>query len=899
MFKGLLRALGLDPNDRIIARYSDKADEITALGQGAEKLSDNDLIASKGFFQERLHDGETLDGILPEVFARVREVSRRTLGMSHFDEQLIGGIALHEHKIAEMKTGEGKTLVATLAVVLNAIEGKGVHIVTVNDYLAKRDAEWMSPIYNGMGLSVGVIAPFMDPAERRNAYKADITYGTNSEFGFDYLRDNMAHSIENQVQRGHNFCIVDEVDSILIDEARTPLIISGPSVDSIEPYKRADTVARALRKDVDFEVDEKDRNVALTEEGIAHCESVLKLPELFTDYANTELAHKITQSLKAHHLFQRDIHYVVKDGEIVIVDEFTGRLMVGRRYSEGLHQAIEAKERVRIGRENQTLATITLQNYFRLYDKLSGMTGTALTEAEEFKEIYGLEVVTIPTHLPMIRQDNPDVIFRTKHEKFSAAADEIEESYKKGQPVLVGTSSIENSERMSKLLKARRVPHNVLNAKVHEREAAIVAQAGRLGAVTVATNMAGRGTDIVLGGNYEFMTKEEAAKRGIEHASSEYEELLRNFKEQCAQEHGKVVELGGLRIVGVERHESRRIDNQLRGRSGRQGDPGESRFYVALDDDLLRLFGGERVQGIMTKLGMEEGESIEHSLLSKTIESAQKKVESMHFDIRKQLLAYDNVMNKQREAVYKEREAIISDDDIRERTWNVLDDTLTSAADPERIFANPDEPDIHSAELRLKALFWPGIEAPLKEVSVPEELEEATELMRSALRARFDKKASELGDETSTALFRYILLQALDSCWMEHLLGMDELRRGIGLRAIGQKDPLVEYQFESFNLFQQMLQSVREKVTEYALRVTVVTEDRSRRQTMREGREMLLPGSGELTPEQEAARHAGEAKPEPIHRGPKIGRNAPCPCGSGKKYKHCHGREQGAQGQES
>ena len=897
MIKGLLKALGLDPNDRIIARYSDKADEINALGEDAECLSDDELKASRDFFRGCLNEGETLDDILPGVFARVREASRRTLGMSHFDEQLIGGIALHEHKIAEMKTGEGKTLVATLAVVLNAIEGKGVHVVTVNDYLARRDAEWMSPIYNGMGLSVGVIAPFMNPEERVRAYKADITYGTNSEFGFDYLRDNMAHSAQNHVQRGHNFCIVDEVDSILIDEARTPLIISGQSEDSIEPYRRADAVARALRKDVDFEVDEKERNVALTEAGIAHCESILKLPELFTDYANTELAHKITQSLKAHNLFQRDIHYVVKDGEIVIVDEFTGRLMVGRRYSEGLHQAIEAKERVRIGRENQTLETITLQNYFRLYDKLSGMTGTALTEAEEFKEIYGLEVVTIPTHLPMIRQDNPDVIFRTKHEKFGAAADEIEESYKKGQPVLVGTSSIENSERMSKILKARRIPHSVLNAKVHEREAAIVAKAGRLGAVTVATNMAGRGTDIVLGGNSDFMAKEEAAKREIGPDAPEYEELLSGFKETCGQEHGRVVELGGLRIVGVERHESRRIDNQLRGRSGRQGDPGESRFYVALDDDLLRLFGGERVQGIMTKLGMEEGESIEHPLLSKTIESAQKKVESMHFDIRKQLLAYDNVMNKQREAVYNEREAIIQASDIPERTWNVLDDTLASAADPEKIFANPDEPDIHSAELRLKALFWPGIETPLKEVSVPDDLAAATEKMRAALRARFEKKISELGDETSTGLFRYILLESLDSSWREHLLGMDELRRGIGLRAIGQKDPLVEYQFESFNLFQEMLQNVREKVTEYALRVTVVTEDRTKRRATREGREMMLPGGG-LTPEEEVARHAGESKPAPIHKGPKIGRNAPCPCGSGKKYKHCHGRDQEAQERE-
>ena len=669
-------------------------------------------------------------------------------------------------------------------------------------------------MYNGMGLTVGVISPFMDPEARRSAYKADITYGTNSEFGFDYLRDNMAHSAAEQVQRGHHFCIVDEVDSILIDEARTPLIISGPSEDSVEPYKRADMAARALRKGVDFEIDEKERNVALTEAGIAHCETLLKLPNLFTDYANTELAHKITQSLKAHQLFQRDIHYVVKDGEIVIVDEFTGRLMMGRRYSEGLHQAIEAKERVRIGKENQTLATITLQNYFRMYRKLSGMTGTALTEAEEFKEIYGLDVVTIPTHLPMIRVDNPDVILRTKREKFAAVANEVEESHRAGQPVLVGTSSIENSELMSKLLKARKVPHNVLNAKVHDKEAAIVAQAGRLGAVTVATNMAGRGTDIVLGGNAEFMAREEAARRGVEQDSEEYARLFAELRESCTAEHDKVVALGGLRIVGVERHESRRIDNQLRGRSGRQGDPGESRFYVALDDDLLRLFGGERVQGIMTKLGMEEGESIEHSLLNRTIEGAQKKVEAMHFDIRKQLLSYDNVMNQQREAVYKERAGILTDENILDRTWGILDDTLSSIL--ERVFANPEEPDIAGVSLRLKSVFWPGIESPLLDVTTPEELSEAASGMHDALRERFDAKVAELGEETAVALFRYILLQVLDSHWREHLLGMDELRRGIGLRAIGQKDPLLEYQFESFNLFQQMLQSVRENVAEFS-----------------------------------------------------------------------------------
>jgi preprotein translocase subunit SecA len=799
---------------------------------------------------------------------------------------MIGGMALNERKITEMKTGEGKTLVATLAAVLNAINGLGVHIVTVNDYLAHRDAEWMAPIYEGMGLSVGVISPFMDNADRADAYRADITYGTNSEFGFDYLRDNMAHSIDEKVQRGHNFCIVDEVDSILIDEARTPLIISGPSEDNIEPYKKADSAARSLRKGADYEIDEKERNVALTEEGIAHCERLLNLPELFTDYANTELAHKITQSLKAHNLFQRDIHYVVKDGEIVIVDEFTGRLMVGRRYSEGLHQAIEAKERVRIGRENQTLATVTLQNYFRMYKKLSGMTGTALTEAEEFKEIYGLEVVIIPTHLPMIRTDHPDVIYRTKTEKFSAVSDEVEESFKRGQPVLVGTPSIEDSEKMSKLLKARRIPHNVLNAKAHEREALIVAQAGRLSSVTVATNMAGRGTDIVLGGNAEFMARDEAAKRGFESDSEDYPEILSQFRAQCAGEHDKVVSLGGLRIIGVERHESRRIDNQLRGRSGRQGDPGESRFYVALEDDLLRLFGGEKVQAIMTKLGMEEGESIENSILTRQIESAQKKVESMHFDVRKQLLSYDDVMNQQREAIYKERDEILSGTDIIERTFDIMENVISSVL--EKVFGDSGEPDIKGAATKLKSIFWPGIENHLSGVETPLNMPEAEERIKTELRGRFDGKIAELGTETAVRIMRFVLLQVLDASWREHLLGMDELRRGIGLRAIGQKDPLLEYQFESYSLFQQTLQSVREKVAEYALRVTVVSRERQLPGRMtREARDVMPPGFNASS--ENGAAMAENAKPRPAQRGKKIGRNDPCPCGSGKKYKYCCG----------
>lgn len=882
MFGWLIKLLGLDPNDRAIKRYQAAVAKINALADSAAALSDDELAGSKEYFSSRLNAGECLDDILPEVFARVREVSSRKMGMRHFDVQLIGGMALNDRKIAEMRTGEGKTLVATLAAVLNALDGKGVHVVTVNDYLARRDAEWMSPIYNGMGLSVGVIVPFMDEEERKAAYRADITYGTNSEFGFDYLRDNMAHSLDMKVQRGHNYCIVDEVDSILIDEARTPLIISGPSEDNIEPYRTADSVARALRAGTDFEIEEKERSVALTEDGIAHCESILGLPELFTDFEHSQLTHKIIQSLKAHHLFKRDTHYLVKDGEIVIIDEFTGRLMVGRRYSEGLHQAIEAKERVRIGRENQTLATITLQNYFRMYSKLAGMTGTAMTEAEEFKEIYGLDVVSIPTHKPMIRKDSSDSIYMNKTDKFKAAADEIEESFKKGQPVLVGTSSVENSERMSKLLTARKIPHNVLNAKVHDKEAMIVAQAGRLNAVTVATNMAGRGTDIVLGGNADLMAREEAAKHGVDESSQEYVDLRQKFRDQCAQEHDKVIELGGLRIVGVERHESRRIDNQLRGRSGRQGDPGESRFYVALDDDLLRLFGGERIQGIMSKLGMKEGDSIEHSLLNRTIEGAQKKIEAMHFDIRKQLLSFDNVMNQQREAIYKERDEILTDEDVVERVANVLKDTLDSLFDNVSEEGEEFETSRRALAMKLRSIFWQGADDGIADAETKEDLEERRDALKEDLQKTFDAKIEEIGREAAERHFRFVLLHTLDTSWREHLLNMDELRRGIGLRAIGQKDPLLEYQFESFNLFQTMLSGVREKVTEYALKISASKNESSTPRRAPISRSLLFSS---FSSESSQSRTNTTVK-----KGPKVGRNDPCPCGSGKKYKHCCGR---------
>lgn len=891
MLQALKKALGLDPNDRALKRYRELADQINDLEPSMTPLPDEELAALARTFRERHEAGEGLDDLLPEVFAAVREVSRRVLGLRHFDVQLMGAMALHEGKIAEMKTGEGKTLVATLAVALNALAGKGVHVITVNDYLARRDAQWMSPIYRFLGLSVGVIYAFMPPEERTAAYRCDITYGTNSEFGFDYLRDNMTIHPSQLVQREHHFCIVDEVDSILIDEARTPLIISGPSEDSTEPYRLADQTARKLQKGSHFEVDEKERNVALTEEGMARCQNILDMEDLFSDMAHSQLAHKIVQALKAHHLFQRDVHYVIKDGEVVIVDEFTGRLMFGRRFSDGLHQAIEAKERVQIGKENQTLATITLQNYFRMYRKLAGMTGTAATEAEEFKEIYGLEVIVVPTNQPCVRLDQADVIYRTQTEKFAAAADEVAELHERGCPVLVGTTSIESSERMSRLLKARKVPHEVLNAKQHEREAAIVAQAGALGAVTVATNMAGRGTDIVLGGNADFRAREEARKRGVDvEADREaFEALKKEMGRLCEEEKRTVLELGGLHIVGTERHEARRIDNQLRGRSGRQGDPGSSRFYLSLEDDLLRLFGSDRIQGLMGKLGMEEGEAIEHSILTRSIESAQKKVEEMHFDIRRQLLMYDNVMNQQREAVYGERRSILFDDAVIEHTGEIVAGAMNSILD--RAFPEGGEADPDSAKLRIKGLFGPGLDGHFEGVDSAALLPPAREALLTELRRRFDAKVAELGEETATQLFRFITLNVLDGHWKEHLLAMDELRRGIGLRAIGQKDPLVEYQFESYNLFQEMLDRVRQAVAELALRVSVVREETRRRspEGLQEGRAFAIPLR---TADQEAAAMAGQGEQvrEPVRKGPKVGRNDPCPCGSGRKYKHCCGR---------
>ena len=888
MLDNLKKALGLDPNERALKRYRSTVEEINGLEPVISALSDDELRSKGPEFRARLEQGGTTNEILPEVFSVVREVSKRTIGLRHFDVQLMGGIALHEGKITEMKTGEGKTLVATLAVVLNALSGKGVHVVTVNDYLARRDAEWMKPIYSFLGLSVGVIYAYMDQDERFAAYRSDIIYGTNSEFGFDYLRDNMAVSESHLVQRGHFYCIVDEVDSILIDEARTPLIISGPSDDNVGMYTVSDRVARQLREGLDYEKDEKERNVIMTEAGITKCEEILKMPDLFSDAAHSDLAHRIVQALKAKVLFQKDVHYVVKDGEIVIVDEFTGRLMVGRRYSDGLHQAIEAKEGVKVGRESQTLATITLQNYFRMYRKLAGMTGTAATEADEFKEIYGLEVIVVPTNMDMIRMDHPDAIYRTVGEKFAAVADDIQESHMKGSPVLVGTTSIENSERLSKLLKARKIPHQVLNAKHHEREAQIVAQAGHLGAVTVATNMAGRGTDILLGGNPEFLTREALRKEKIdpEQDREKYAILLESFKKQCHEERENVKVLGGLKILGTARHEARRIDNQLRGRAGRQGDPGSSRFYLSLEDDLLRLFGSERIQGLMEKFGMEEGESIEHPLLTKAIASAQKKVEEMHFDIRKQLLAYDNVMNRQREAVYTQRQQILRDDGIVEHVWEVIGGVVDDIL--EKYFPETGDADSVRAQAKLKALFGRGLEVHLDGVDNFRDMTERRDGLKNEIRNRFLHKVETLGEDEGKALLRFLILHTLDNGWKDQLLAMDELRRGIGLRAIGQKDPLLEYQFESYNLFQEMMERVRESVAELAFRVRVVSDrgERDGSRIRQEGREFLLPfgPSGES-----GSVPRGEGPPQPVKKGPKVGRNDPCPCGSGRKYKHCCG----------
>ena len=869
MIGSILKKIVGTKNERELKRIQPIVERINGLEREVQRLPDHALASKTSEFKERIAKGESLDEILPEAFACVREAARRTIGMRHFDVQLIGGVVLHEGKIAEMATGEGKTLVATLPAYLNALTGEGVHIVTVNDYLAKRDAEWMGPVYRFLGLKVGVIVHGLSDRERKAAYNCDITYGTNNEFGFDYLRDNMKFSLEDCVQRGLNYAIVDEVDSILIDEARTPLIISGPSEESTDKYYKIDSVVRRLKKEVDFQIDEKARTAFLTEEGARKVESYLHVDNLY-DPRNVELLHHVNQALKAHHLFKRDVDYIVKDGKVVIVDEFTGRLMPGRRFSEGLHQALEAKEGVRIERENQTLASITFQNYFRMYKKLAGMTGTADTEAVEFKKIYNLDVVVIPTNRPLIRTNYPDVVYRTEKEKFKAVVREIEELHRKGRPELVGTLSIEKSERLSEMLKKKGIPHHVLNAKNHEKEAEIIAQAGRLGAVTISTNMAGRGTDILLGGNPEFLALSKAKGH---RDSEEYWKALEEARKICEKEKEKVVALGGLHVIGTERHESRRIDNQLRGRAGRQGDPGSSRFYVSLEDDIMRLFGSDRISGILEKLGMKEDVPIEHPLVTKAIENAQMRVEAHNFEIRKYLLEYDNVMNKQRETVYGLRREIMKDGQIRERVKEMIEEVVEGIIeDVAERNAHPEEWDIEALKKRLRETFF--FELDMDSIRLDRKTgEEFVKLIQERVLEGYEKKEEEFGEDMRL-IERYIVLSSLDSHWKEHLLNLDHLREGIGLRGYGQKDPLREYQRESFELFLEMLSSFKEDAVRKLFLVQPVKEE-----IRLEAPRAFIEG-GDGTPL--SGGKDGAKK--------KVGRNDPCPCGSGKKYKRCCGR---------
>jgi len=839
MISMLLTKIFGSKNERELKRIQPLVETITAFEPQMQALDDAQLKEQTAKFKTRLENGETPDDILPEAFATVREASVRTLGMRHFDVQMIGGIVLHRGKIAEMKTGEGKTLVATLPAYLNALTGRGVHIVTVNDYLARRDTDWMGQIYSFLGLTVGCVLHGLDDDQRQAAYGADITYGTNNEFGFDYLRDNMKFEKRSLVQRDLHYAIVDEVDSILVDEARTPLIISGPAEKSTELYYRVNTVIPQLRKETHYSIDEKARSSVLTEEGIAHAEEVMGVENLY-DPSNIDVLHHLNQALKAHTLFKRDVDYIVKNGEVIIVDEFTGRLMPGRRYSEGLHQALEAKENVKIENENQTLATITFQNYFRMYAKLAGMTGTADTEAAEFKKIYDLDVSVMPTNQDMIRADFPDVIYKTKREKFNAAIDEIIALHHKGQPVLVGTVSIDVSESFSKKLKKRGIPHTVLNAKNHEKEAEIISQAGQHGAVTISTNMAGRGTDIVLGEG--------------------------------------VTDLGGLHILGTERHESRRIDNQLRGRSGRQGDPGSSRFFLSLEDDLLRIFGGQRITGIMEKLGMEEGEPIEHNLISRAIENAQSKVEGHNFEIRKQLIEYDDVMNQQREVIYRHRRDILRGADIKDTIVDMIREICEQIAQvfaDERILA--EEWDWKSIGDTIFEQFNIRMVAPDEDTLDGLTADGLAEHIYEAAQLQFTAKENLITPEEFRHLERVVMLQTVDNLWKDHLLSMDHLKEGIGLRGYAQQNPLLVYKKEGFELFQGMIERIKRETIAILFRIQIAEPEKL--EDLRQPEQPMYFSGGEA-PAQKPAQRSTK----------KVGRNAPCPCGSGKKYKKCCGR---------
>jgi preprotein translocase subunit SecA len=849
---------------------------VNALEPETRALSDEALRAKSVEFKARLADGETLDDIEAEAYAVVREAAQRVLGQRHFDVQVIGAGTLHRHMIAEMKTGEGKTLVSTMPVYLNALEGKGVHVVTVNDYLAGRDAEWMGGIHRFLGLSVGLIQAQMSPEERRPAYAADVTYGTNNEFGFDYLRDNMAMTPAQMVQRGHRYAIVDEVDSILVDEARTPLIISGRVADTAKWYRDFARITQRLRRDEHYEVDEAKRQVITTEEGVARVEQILGVDNMY-DHTNVDLVHHLDAALKAKELYGRDVEYVVANGEVKIVDEFTGRILEGRRYSEGLHQAIEAKEGVRIKEENQTLATITLQNYFRMYDKLAGMTGTAMTEAAEFYEIYKLDVVEVPTNRDLIRMDQADLVYMTELAKFNALVEDIKERHSRGQPVLVGTVSIEKSELLSGLLRKQGIPHDVLNAKHHEREAAIIAQAGRLGSVTVATNMAGRGVDIQLGGNPEALSQVEMKKRGLEPDADGYEaaleEAFQHLKGETAAERDKVLEQGGLYVLGTERHESRRIDNQLRGRSGRQGDPGESRFYLSLEDDLMRRFASERVQSIMQRLRIPPEVPIEAKMVSNSIERAQRQVESQNFEIRKNVLKYDEVMNRQREVIYEWRGGMLRGEETEElvREWidEVVEDQVALTLSDE---VAPEDWDWKELSTRVSQVY--PLQLGEDEVlGAAHEVGEVVDVLTADAQDAYTRRGEQFGPELLRRLERTVVLSIVDNKWREHLAEMDYLRAGIGLRAMGQRDPLTEYQREGYDMFSDMVTAIKTDAVRYLFHAQMVEQP-----TKAEPRVRLQASGGQGG----AVKRSASAKD-------KVGRNAPCPCGSGKKYKRCHG----------
>ena len=911
--------------NKIFKSYSEKevkrvmpiVEKINGLEEEISKLTDEELKNKTNIFKKELEEGKTLDDLLPEAFAVVREASKRVLGMRHFDVQLIGGIILHQGRIAEMKTGEGKTLVATLPVYLNALTGKGVHVVTVNDYLAKRDSEWMGKLYKFLGLSVGLVIAGMNPKEKQEAYACDITYGTNNEFGFDYLRDNMVIYKNQLVQRGLNYAIVDEIDSILIDEARTPLIISGRANQSSDLYKKANDFVKRLTPKViveedvkdeaqaednekyDYIVDLKAKSASLTQKGIKKAEEEFHL-ENFNDIENSTLVHHVNQALRAHGVMKRDIDYIVKDGEVLIVDEFTGRIMYGRRYNNGLHQAIEAKEGVKIADESKTLATITFQNYFRMYDKLSGMTGTAMTEEAEFEEIYNLDVIEIPTNKPMIRDDQNDVIYKNENAKFNAIVESIKASHEKGQPVLVGTVSIEKSEKLSRILKKEGIKHEVLNAKFHEKEAEIVAQAGKFGAVTIATNMAGRGTDIMLGGNSEYLAKQEMKKnkvpenlieesntyyetddQDILRAREEFKKLEKKYDEEIKEEKEKVIAAGGLKIIGTERHESRRIDNQLRGRSGRQGDPGESKFYIGLDDDLMKIFGGDMITKVYNTMGMDENVPIENKLISNAVESAQKKVEGRNFSIRKNVLKYDDVMNAQREIIYEQRREVLDGENLKDNILNMIKSLSEEVV--LTYFAGEGEANVEALDMDIQNTF--GIEMS---DFIKEHVKDSKAIIEKLQQAALDKytaKEEDIGSEDLRELERVVMLKVVDQKWMDHIDAMDELKDGIGLRAYGQQDPVVKYRIEGMDMFEEMVLDIKHDV------VKILMNLRKQEEVKREEAAKITGAALQaINSLDNGEQIKSEVNRTVVNEGPKVGRNDPCPCGSGKKYKNCCGK---------